>query len=268
MTPLVRSTTRLILAHYTGNDELSWLRGPAESLEPGGRVELRWPVPETGGQPIAEVGVEVSGQAKGAIHLDWLSWSGSPTVRLGRPVDGGTMWRRAWIDAVDVWEARKPETYRFSQNRGTGLISQGSLDWTDYRVDADVTLWMAAAAGVAARVQGLRRYYALLLTNEGRARVVRANDDVTVLADVAFDLEYFRSYALALEVIGPRIRAWVDGGLIADVVDESPRSLRGGAVGLVCEEGTMGSYEVRVAPAATSFADDNTERTELEEARS
>ena len=56
----------------------------------------------------------------------------------------------------------KPETYRFSQNRGTGLISQGSLDWTDYRVEADVTPWMAAAAGVAARVQGLRRYYALL----------------------------------------------------------------------------------------------------------
>jgi hypothetical protein len=253
---------RLVLAHYTGQDELSWLR------EPGGRVELVWQVPETGSQPIAEVGVEVAGRATGAIHLDWLSWSGSPTVRLGRPTDGGTMWRRAWIDAVDVWEGRKPESFRFSQNRGTGLISQGSLDWTDYRVEADVTAWMAAAVGVAARVQGLRRYYALLLTGEGRAKVVRANDDVTVLADVAFDLEFFRTYALALEVVGSRIRAWVDGEMVADVVDESPRSLHGGAVGLVCEEGTMGSYEVRVASAATSFDRGTPERTELEEARS
>ena len=178
------------------------------------------------------------------------------------------MWRRAWIDGVDVWEARRPETYRFSQNRGTGLISQGSLDWTDYRVEADVTPWMAAAAGVAARVQGLRRYYALLLTGEGRAKVVRANDEITVLADVAFDLEYFRTYELALEVVGSRIKAWVDGVLLANVDDESPRSLRSGAVGLVCEEGTMGSNEVRVAPAATSFDGGIRERMELEEARS
>jgi ADP-ribosylglycohydrolase len=259
---------RLVLAHYTGRNELSWLRGPGAMLERGGRVELSWQVPETGGQPIAEVGVEVAGRATGAIHLDWLSWSGAPTVRLGRPADGGTMWRRAWIDAVDVWEGRKPESYRFSQNRGTGLISQGSLDWTDYRVEADVTPWMAAAAGVAARVQGLRRYYALLLCGGGRARVVRANHDVTVLADVAFDLENFRTYALSLEVVGPRIRAWVDGVILADVVDESPRSLHGGAVALVCEEGTMGSFEVRVAPAATAVQREAPERAELEEARS
>ena len=51
---------RLILAHYTGTDELSWLRGPAETLEPGSRQRRSRQVPETGGQPIAEVGVEVS----------------------------------------------------------------------------------------------------------------------------------------------------------------------------------------------------------------
>jgi hypothetical protein len=259
---------RLIVAHYTGKDELGWLRGPATALMASDRVELTWLAPETGGQPIAAVGLEVSGQARGAIHLDWLSWSGSPTVRLGRPDDGGTMWRRAWIDAVDVWEARQPETYRFSQNRGTGMISQGSLDWLDYRVEADVTPWMAAGAGIAARVQGLRRYYGLFLTGDGRARLVRANDDVTVLAAVDVDVENFRTYQLALEVAGSRIRAWVDDALVAEVVDDSPRALRGGAVGLVCEEGTMGCYEVRVAALATSPDTDATERAELEEARS
>jgi len=259
---------RLIIGHYTGQDTIGWQRGPAVSLDPGSRADLVWPVPETDGQPIEEVGIEVSGGATGAVHLDWLSWSGAPNVRLARPSDGGKMWRRAWIDAVDVWEARKPEAYRFSQNRGTGLISQGSLEWTDYRVDADITPWMAAAAGVAARVQGLRRYYALQLTSDNRARVVRANDDVTILADVAFEVENFRTYQLALEVSGTRIRAWIDERLLADVVDDSPRALHGGAVGLVCEEGTMGSYEVRVAPAATASEMGAPERNELEEARS
>jgi hypothetical protein len=243
---------RLIVAHYTGTDELSWLRGPSEMLQRGGRVDLEWQAPETDGQPIAEVGVEVSGQASGAIHLDWLAWSGSPTVRLARPPDGGTMWSRAWVDGVDEWYPRWPEPYRLSQNRGTGLISQGSLEWTDYRVEADVTAWMASAVGVAARVQGLRRYYALLLKSDGRARLVRVNNDVTVLEDVAFDLEYFQAYELALEVAGARIRAWLDGVLLADVIDRSPLSLQGGAVGLVCEEGTMASNEVRVAALATT----------------
>ena len=170
---------RLIVAHYTGKDELDWLRGPAETLEPGGRVELE--LAGAGDRRPADRGGRhrgVGSRQRAPSTSIGCRGQGRRTVRLGRPLDGGTMWRRAWIEAVDVWEARKPETYRFSQNRGTGLISQGSLDWTDYRVDADMTPWMAAAAGVAARVQGLRRYYALQLTGDGRARVVRANDEV------------------------------------------------------------------------------------------
>lgn len=244
-------TARLILAHYTGADELAWLRGPSVELDPGRVADLEWQVPQTDGQPIAEVGVEASGQARGALHLDWLTWTGAPTARLGRPADGGTMWYRAWVDGVDHWSANwyTPEPYRLSQNRGTGLISQGSLEWTDYRVEADVTPRMVAAAGIAARVQGLRRYYALLLTTGGRARLVRAYDVVTVLADVAFVWEDFRTYQLALEVVGSRITGWIDGVEIAHAIDEAGASLRGGAVGLVCEEGTMASIEVRVTAA-------------------
>jgi ADP-ribosylglycohydrolase len=236
----------VILAHYTGADELAWLRAPSVELKPGQAIDLEWQVPQTGGQPIEEVGIEVSGQATGAIHLDWLTWSGSPTARLGRPADGGTMWRRAWVDGVDLWNAYWPEAYRVSQNRGTGLISQGSLEWTDYRVEADVTPRMAVAAGIAARVQGMRRYYALLLTAGGRAQLVRAYDQTTVLADVAFDWESYRTYELALEVVGTRIVARIDGVEIAAAVDEAGEVLRGGAVGFLCEEGTMASNEVRV----------------------
>ena len=56
--------------------------------------------------------------------------------------------------------------------------------------------------------------------------------------------------------------------MLADVVDELPRSLRGGAVGLVCEEGTMGSYEVRVAPVATAVDGGTSQEMAFEEARS
>ena len=45
---------------------------------------------------------------------------------------------------------------------------------------------MAKAAGIAARVQGLRRYYALLLCDDGKARLIKALDGDTVLAEAEF----------------------------------------------------------------------------------
>jgi hypothetical protein len=62
-------------------------------------------VPDTGGQPIAEVGVEIGGASgTGTLYLDWLTWDGTPRATLGRPADGGEMWRRAWVNAADHFE--------------------------------------------------------------------------------------------------------------------------------------------------------------------
>src|SRR3712207_7407981 len=48
-----------------------------------------------------------------------------------------------------------------------------------YEVAAAVVPETIAAAGIAARVQGLRRYYALLLGADGVARLVRELDGTT-----------------------------------------------------------------------------------------
>jgi len=239
---------RLVLGHYDGHDRVVHMHGPSITLASGKDATLVWLVPDVGGQPIAEVGVEITGSATGALHLDRLTWVGSPTVRLGRPADGGGLWRRAWVDAVDVWPAHWPEAYRISQNRGTGMISQGSLEWTDYRVDADITSRMAAGAGIAARVRGLRRYYALVLTDGGAVLLVRQVDDQrTVLAEAIGGWESFQTHALGLEVAGARVSAWIDGVPIGSVVDLEGDALASGAVGLVCESGTMACDEVRVS---------------------
>ena len=86
-------------------------------------------------------------------------------VTLDRPA-GGSVWRRAWVDGVDHLEMRPGESYRLIQDSGTGLIIQGTREWTDYRVSAAVTPHMVVSCGLAARVQGMRRYYALLLQGE------------------------------------------------------------------------------------------------------
>jgi ADP-ribosylglycohydrolase len=243
-------SAQLCLRHYDGRDRLVPIYGPDAGIAPGDRCDLTWRIPPLDGQPIAEIGLEIRAEddSPGTLYLDCLTWDGAPEVTLGRPPDGGTMWRRAWVNGVDQIEWRGPETYRIIQNHGTGLIMQGTQKWIDYRVSAPISVHLARAAGVAARVGGMRRYYALLLGDDGTIRLVKARDGETVLAEAPLAWEPRRPYALSLEVSGDRIRASVDGTALFDVVD-SNRPLVAGGVGLIVREGCVSSDAVTVTPA-------------------
>jgi ADP-ribosylglycohydrolase len=224
---------RLLVRVYDERDELVTVRGPEGVLE--------WRVPDTGGQPIAEVGIETAGPAR----LRWLTWDGAPDVTLGRPA-GGRLWRRAWAHGVDRWGDHWPEPYRLIQDRGTGLLIQGTRDWVDYEVGAAIVPETVAAAGLAARVQGMRRYYALLLCAD-RAQLVRELDGTRVLAEAPLRRrDYAEPHELALRVEGDRITATVDGRAI--VLEARDGALASGAVALVCERGCLTCEAVRVGP--------------------
>jgi ADP-ribosylglycohydrolase len=243
------TTVRLSVRHYDGNDRLVPAYGPEAVIAPGDRCDLTWRVPPFDGQPIAEIGLEIRAEddSPGTLYLDIVTWDGAPDVTLGRPRDGGTMWRRAWVDGVDQFEGHWPEPYRIVQNHGTGLISQGTQAWADCRVTAPITVHLAKSAGIAARVGGMRRYYALLLGEDGVIRLVKARDGETVLAEASFAWEPRHIYTLSLEVSGDRIRASVDGTEVFDVVDRD-RPLTAGGVGLVVREGCVASDVVTVTP--------------------
>lgn len=243
-------TAHLFIRHYDGSDHLAARYGPDATIAAGDSYDYTWRVPETGGQPIAQIGLEVrsSNHSNGTLYLDYMTWDGAPDMRLGRPEGRGTMWRRAWVNGVDQFEGRWPEPYRIVQNHGTGLLMQGTQDWTDYQVDAPVTVHLAKASGIAACVGGLRRYYALLLCNDGKARLVKALDGNTVLAETDFPWEVRRPYQLSLVVTGNRIEASIDGEVLFDVTDEE-HPLLGGGIGLICEEGCLSSDAVTVRPA-------------------
>ncbi len=239
--PFVRS--------YDARDTLRIHHGPEATLEPGTENTFEWRVGDTGGQPIAAVGLELASEdaARGSVYLDYVAWDGAPEVTLTRPVEGGTMWRRAWVNGVDRFDEHSPEPYRLIQNSGTGLLIQGTREWTDYEVSAEVRPHMVRSAGVGARVQGMRRYYALLLVRGGRARLVKALDGEAVLAEVAFSWHFDVTYELGLKVRGNRLYASIDGEETFDVEDDD-RPLTDGAVALVCEEGRAESEVVRVRP--------------------
>lgn len=251
------------LKHYDADDDLSRVDGERHQLEAGQAVEIEWVVPDTGGYPIAAVGVELtgSGGTSGSVYLDYMTWDGAPAVTLNRPVErehnrltrlnGPTMWKQAWIHGLDserlgdldYW----PEPYRLIQNTGRGLLMQGTREWQDYTITARITPHMCRAAGVGVRVQGMGRYYALLVDGNG-ARVVRVFEGTdTVLAEAEGGWQNGVEYELSLEVVGNRLVASIDGSTVIETQD-ADNLYTGGAIALVCEEGRAGCNHVEVRP--------------------
>ncbi len=239
---------RLYISIYGAGDKLVRLYGEALTLDPGLADQLSWQVPNTQGAPIAEVGIEIGAAQpqSGTVYLDYLTWDGTPNVMLGRPPQGGNLWRTAWVDGTDQTDRYWPEAYRLVQNRGTGLYIQGTRDWTDYRVSADIMPHLATGAGIAARVQGMRRYYALMLRTNDTLCLVKALDGDTVLASQPCRWEFGKSYALSLQVTGNHLQGWLNGELCFDLED-TDRVLTDGAIALVCEEGRISTEAVIVS---------------------
>jgi len=237
----------LFLRHYGEADQPVLLRGPQASLLPGQRYEFDWRIPDLKGDPIFEIGLEFTCElrASGTVILDYLTWDGEPEVTFTHPAHTGNFWRQMWVNGVDHFESGG-DPFRLIQDSGTGLLLTGTREWRDYTVSTVFTPHMVKSCGLAARVQGMRRYYALMLAADGRARLVKALDGYTTLAEAAYALEFGRSYEISLTVTGSRLRASLDGKTLFNVTD---RDLASGGIALVCEEGRVAADAVRVKPA-------------------
>jgi hypothetical protein len=157
------------------------------------------------------------------------------------------MWKRQWVNAADTFENEFGEAFRLIQNRGLGLVITGTREWTDYSMEARITPHLANAFGLAARVQGLERYYAVVLSNQDTIQLIKRLDGEIVLAEQEFLWEFGQPYDLQITVVDDQISASVDGAVLLQIKDEN-RPLTGGGIALLCEEGRMGTEAVIVRP--------------------
>lgn len=240
---------------YGTNDELEIIRGEARLLEPGESHNFHWIVPDTGGNPIADVGVEIGGNSgQGTVYLDWLTWSGAPTVTLGRPDPecSGQAWRRAWVNAADEfspWGLWEGNVYKIIQNEGTGQVLQGEAGWGDCKVTVDVYPHLAESIGLLANACGLRRHVALTVNRDGRARLTENSDGVETVLDeskVPWKLDHFYNLSLTSRRDGIIVACVRDGDKeypLSGFVDPS-RAM--GAIGLLAREGHCQFGPVRI----------------------
>lgn len=256
-TNLTTASIRLYVRVYGKDDQPLSLYSPTTLLARGDNTNLSWLIPDTDGSPIFEIGIEIGGHSgQGAIYLDWLGWTGVPATTLGEPkgLGKGTGWRRAWVDATDrfePWGRGADKAYRIVQNRGTGLLLQGSADWTSYSVTSTVMAHLAEEIGIIAAAQGLQRHIALVLTTEGNAQLRLTHDQsVTILAEAPIDWKLYHDYKLALSIFPDgRISGIVDSGSETQFLDGTvaPERARG-SIGLLATVGNCHFSPVRIDP--------------------
>ena len=230
------------LSCYGEDDEPATFDDATVELVAGESTRVSFTVPALPG-PIFSAGVRVQGPAEG-VCLEALKWSGAPEIRLERPSHRGTMWHRAWVNGVDLL-TKEFEMFRLVQNVGMGLLMQGTREWRDYSLTADVTPHLVKRAGIAVRVQGLTRFYGLLLARGNRVQLVRLlHREEEVLGEADFEWQLGETHELTLQVDGDRLVGKVDGSVLIEATDDA---LDCGAVGLVIEEGRLGVDRVEVS---------------------
>jgi hypothetical protein len=245
-------TVSLSALVYGAGDSLAPRESEAVALAPGQEAILDWRLPDTEGQPIQSLGVAArspAGGQDGTIILDWLRWDGAPDLRLRRSREPSDFWRRAWVNAVDNFSTTFPQAFRISQDRGEGMIIHGGRQWRDYRLEISLTAHLAEHMGVGVRVQGLRRFYAVLLERPDKLRLIRVrNGATTLLAEASFAWSFEQPYKFVVEVGGRRISAAVDGVRL-EARDDTEEALVDGGVALIIQGGAASTNVVVVAPA-------------------
>ena len=229
---------------FNKDNELTHHQGPTQNIAPGQTAEIEWIVPDVDGYPISAVGVEIiSPEEKGTLFVERLDWQGTPNLRLTKRE--GSMWHRAWVNGIDQFSPRASESFRLVHNIGTGLFIYGSRDWRDYQASADVTPHLVKRSGIAVRVQGMKRYYGLLMHRDGMLQIVREYDGTTVLAEIPYQMELYQTVQMELSAEGTRLGGSINGNLLIEAEDSM---LSEGSIGLVIEEGRTATQTVEIRP--------------------
>ncbi|MBV9909600.1 MAG: ADP-ribosylglycohydrolase family protein, partial [Hyphomicrobiales bacterium] len=241
---------------YGVGDSLAPRSSEAVVLAPNEEAVLDWRLPDTDGQPIQSLGVAAmspTGPQDATVILDWLRWDGPPDARLRRPREPNDFWRRAWVNAADNFSTTFSQAFRVSQDRGQGMIIHGGRQWRDYRVETALTAHLAEHIGVGVRVQGLRRFYAVLLERPDKLLLVRVRDgETTLLAETAFPWSFEMPHLFVVEADGRTISAAVDGVRLS-ARDDSEEALANGGAAIIIQGGAVSTDEVIVGPIQGSL---------------
>ena len=226
-------------------------------LFPDKSQKLKWKIPSTEGNPITQVGFSIESDEanSGSLILNYLTFTGEPNCKFSKPnhigkhkrgvkFSNAKMWKASWVDALDKWDSGE-RTFRVCKDSGRGMLITGTDLWKNYKVTSDIAIQRVKTGGLAARVQGLNRYYGLVISASNKLQLIKVINEPKVLKEIDFDLEYYKDYKLSLKVEDNKLSGYLDNKVVLEFTDNSD-VLENGAMGLIVEDGTMVTDEVIV----------------------
>ena len=226
-------------------------------LFPDKLQKLKWKIPSTEGNPITQVGFSIESDEanSGSLILNYLTFTGEPNCKFSKPnhigkhkrgvkFSNAKMWKASWVDALDKWDSGE-RTFRVCKDSGRGMLITGTDLWKNYKVTSDIAIQRVKTGGLAARVQGLNRYYGLVISASNKLQLIKVINEPKVLKEIDFDLEYYKDYKLSLKVEDNKLSGYLDNKVVLEFADSSD-VLENGAMGLIVEDGTMVTDEVIV----------------------
>lgn len=155
----------------------------------------------------------------------------------------------SWIEVFGSWSFQDGRVRR-TDAKGEGWVVQGNTDWTDYAVQAQVTLTPGSGgeAGVLGRCASADIFYCLAVSTNGLSLYRRYNDKLTSLGTWSGSFETGQAVTLKIDFRGDQIEGFVDTGSgpvkRIGVVDTA---IPCGAVGLRTNEISAQFTEIRVS---------------------
>ncbi|HCR0945953.1 TPA: ADP-ribosylglycohydrolase family protein [Enterobacter hormaechei] len=245
---------RLCYRVYDDNNCLIPCYGDTHHVAPGEEITLSLDIPDCKGQPIGEIGVTLSTDARiarGRLLIDSICWDGVPKLTLRKPAGENDFWWRSWVNGVDLFSRHYPTSFRISKEYDEGLIIHGTRQWNNYRVQSDITLHLGDYGGLAFRVQGMRRYYAARVMRDGKVQIIRVRDAVTrILAETVLSDVYERPLVFDIAVMGNTLTATVDGKTLS-VEDTEREAFADGGIGLLICAGALSTDAIHICANET-----------------
>ena len=235
-----------MFVRYMGTDGQPVMAYSDEYTKSNNVLSLK--VPETKGQPVTDLGFEISYPETcydGKICLATIDLEGDfhyqtdrlPAVRNGIP---------GWIVDCDMSRGRfsedKEELVYFGKNSTTGYAYTGNRYWKDQSIEARLAVHLADAAGLMCRWQGTRRYISLTRRG-GKLVLARQFYGETVLAECDVDWKLGDVHDVKLECKGNDIIATFDGKKVLKAKDDK---LSDGAAGFIYSVGMLGIGRVEI----------------------
>lgn len=233
------------VCYVSKQDTVAIMRDDATPLRQG-ETEIRWTIPQLGGQPIIRAGFLVQGEQETSnqIVLRSLDWKGAPQAyqlagTLQKNItDPMPFVYRQFVSSARNFGLSLTHTLCVSHPDENGVVTIGTRDFVNYSISAQITPQPSQSCGLVIRSRGHRQYYAALLSGGNTLSImVRDASGDRALAKTAFVYSEFKSLNMTLTVQDNHLEARV-GETCLQAFDPLSLYPSGGA-GFRVDNGTM-----------------------------